>query len=202
MLIYTISLEFQLSTCIVIHNYCLNTELVSPIYFSNGAVCSKSFDQQIDIGTEARTSFKIETVEDNFESALLFKLKKHVESDDEYNMDTSITEIDENETTNVHMLVTWEVKDAKPFAYVALVEATKAFTWYEDKLKKLYDRNHDRLKKHDDIISYTWLVGNNTILKTKFKVRGSKRNTKLSIYISEEKKGNHAMRPFCINLKR
>jgi hypothetical protein len=201
-LIYAVSLEFQLSACIVIHNHCLNTELVSPVYYSYGAVCSKLFDQQIDIDTEVRTSFKINTIENKFEYALLFKLKKHVESGDQQNIDASTTETDENEATHVHMLVIWKVKDVKSFAYVTLVEHDKEFTWNEDKLKKLYYENRDRLKDHTNAISNTWLVDGSMILKTRFKIKGSKRNPKLSIHISEEKKGDHAMKPSCINLER
>jgi hypothetical protein len=200
MLIYVASLEFQLSTCIVIHNYCLNTKLVSPVYFSNGVVCSKPFDQQMDIGAEVRTSFKIETIENKFESALLFKLKRYVESDYQYNMDTSATATDE--ATHVHILIVWEMKNAESFAYIALVEHTKAFTWDEDKLKKLYYENHNRLKEYTDTTPNIWLVGDNVILKVKFKVKSSKRNLKLSISIYEEKKSDYAMKPFCINLER
>jgi hypothetical protein len=58
MLIYAVSLIFQLPAYITIHNQCLN-KLVSPVYFCNGIVCSKLSDQQIDIGTKMRASFKI-----------------------------------------------------------------------------------------------------------------------------------------------
>jgi hypothetical protein len=42
-------------------------------------------------------------------------------------MDISTTKTDKNETTNVHMLVTWRMKYSKPFVYVVLVENTKEF---------------------------------------------------------------------------
>jgi hypothetical protein len=202
MLIYAVSFEFQLPACIVVHNHCLNTMLAAPVYFSNGAVCPELFNQKIDIDAKMRIGFKIDAIENKSECALLFKLEGTDESDDQHSIDTSATETDENEATHVHMLVVWEVKDAKPFAYVVLVEHTKEFNWDEDKLNKLYYENHDRLKKHNDTISNTWFMDDNMILKTKFKVKDSKGNPKLSIYISEGKENAYAKRPFCINLKR
>jgi hypothetical protein len=215
---------------LVIHNQCSNIEPVPLVYFRNGTVYPelsdswfingevfpKPFDQQIDIltelgvdfsidtdvVTELRVEFSIDTIENKFESVLLFKLKKHIESDEQHDIDTSTTGTDENEATHAYMLVVWEVKNAKSFAYVALVERIKEFTWDKDKLKEFYNKNYDQLKKYSDTISDTWLVDNDMILKAKSKVKSSKRNQKLSIYISEEKKSDHAMRPFCINIKR
>jgi hypothetical protein len=202
MLIYVASLEFQLPACIVIHNHCLNTTLTAPVYYGYGAVCSELSDRQIDIDTKMRISFKIDTIENNFDCALLFKLKKHVESDDQHIIETSTTETDENKTRHVYMLVIWGMKDANAFIYVVLVEHTKGFNWNEDELRRLYYENYDRLKKYDGVTPDTWMIDNNVLLKTKFKLKGSKRNPKLSISISEGRKNDHAIRPFCINLER
>jgi hypothetical protein len=200
-LIYTVSLEFQLPACIVIHNHCLNTKLVSPVYFSNGALCPKLFDQQIDIGTEVRACFKIDAIKNRFESALLFKLKRHVGYNDQHNIDTLITETGENEATHVHMLVVWEMKDARPFAYVVLVEHTKEFTWSKDKLKKLYYENHDQLNEYG-ARSDIWLMDDNTALKTSLNVRDLKDNPELTIFIYGTKIYPNAMRPIRINHER
>jgi hypothetical protein len=201
MLIYIVSFEFQLPAYIVIHNQCSNTKLISPVYFSNGAVCSELPDQQIDIGTKVRTGFRIDTIENKFEGALLFKLKRHVESYDQYNTDTLTAEINMNEATDVHMVVAWEVKNTKPFAYVTLVEHTKV-TWIEGKLIRLYYENHGRLKEYDDTISETWCIDDNMILKTSFSAGYLKGILELNISISEEEKDDYAMRPFHINPKR
>jgi hypothetical protein len=152
MLIY-VSLEFQLPACMVIHNQCLNTELMSSVYFSNGTICSELFNQQIDVDNEMKISFEIDTIKNKFESILLFKLQRHSKS--QSNIDTSNTEINKNKATHVHMIVAWKVKNARIFAYVALVEYAKEFTWNEDKLKKLYYKNHGRFKEYNDIISDT-----------------------------------------------
>jgi hypothetical protein len=202
MLIYAVSFKFQLPAYVAIHNQCSNTKLLLPIYFSNGAACSKLSDQQIDIGKELKVIFKLDTIRNKFGGALLFKLRRHIESDDQYNIDASTTETDESEAAHVYMLVALEVKDTRPFAYVALVEHTKEFTWNEGKLKKLYYENHDRLKEYTGTISDTWLVDNNIVLKTTFSARHLREGPEVSISISEEKKSDDSMRPFCINLKR
>jgi hypothetical protein len=201
-LIYVVSFEFELPAYITIRNQCLNTVLAPPVYFGNGAVCSKLPNQQIGINTGVRIRFEINTIKNKFEGVLLFKLKKRVVSDGQHNIDTSATEADKNEATHVHMLVIWEVKDAKSFAYVALVEHAEAFTWDKNRLKQLYDKNHGWLKKYNDITLVTWFMNNNMALKTKFNVGDLRGNPELSISISEEKKNNYAMRPFCINLER
>jgi hypothetical protein len=198
MLIHVVSFKLQLPACITIHNQCLGTMLAAPVYFCNGAMSPELFDQQIDIGAEVRTSFEIDTIKNKFESVLLFKLKRYVESNDQHDMDTSSIETDKNEATHIHILVIWEVKDAKSFAYVALVEDNKAFTWNEDRLKKLYDKNCDWLKKYDDTISDIWFLDDSTTLKMAFNLK----DFELSISISEEERNDDAMRPLCVDPKR
>jgi hypothetical protein len=199
MLIHIVSLEFQLPACITIHNQCSNTKLVSPIYFSNDAVGSKLFSQQIDIGTEVRTNFEINTIKNKFEGVLLFKLERYF--DDQDNIDTSTTKANKGKATHVHIIVAWKVKNAKTFAYIALVENAKVFIWNEDKLKKLYYENHDWFKEYNDTISDTWLV-NNMVLKTTFSARDLKGIIELNVSISEGKKSDYAMRPFRIHPER
>jgi hypothetical protein len=89
-------------------------------------------------------------------------------------MDTSTAEISKSEITYVYMLVVWKVKDSKHSLYVALVEHTKEFIWDENELKRLYNKNHSRLKEYDDIMSDTWFINNNMVLKTSFEARGLK----------------------------
>jgi hypothetical protein len=197
MLIYTISFILQLPACIAIHNQCSNIMLETPVYFCNGTMRPKLFDRQISVNCEARISFEIDTIKNKFECILLFKLKRHAESDNQQNMNTSIIETNKNEAPNIHMLVIWEVKNAKSFTYVTLIEDTKAFTWDEDKLKKLYDKNCDWLKKYNTV-SDIWFVNDNTTLK----MTSNLKDFELSISISEEGRNGDVMMPFCIDPKR
>jgi hypothetical protein len=200
MLIYTVSLEFRLPSRVTVHNQCSNTELVSPVYFSNGAVCPKISDQQIDIGTAMNASFEINIVQNDFEGALLYKLQMYFDS--QYNIDTLTTEVSRKESTHIHMLVVWKVKDSKLFVHVALIKHIKEFTWNEDELRNLYNKNHSRLKEYSGIISDTWFMNNNMILKTSFRIRGSKGIFEISIFISEEERADYAVRPLCVDLER
>jgi hypothetical protein len=192
---YTVSLTLQLPPCVNILNLCPDIKLTLPVYFGSGAICPKLSGQQIGIGTNMKAHFEINTTQNDFKGALLFKLRY---SNSRHNMDTPITET--NKATCIRMLLAWEVKDANLFMCVVLVEHSKELIWNEDKLKKLYDMNHDQFKQ--DTISNTWLVDNHTVLKTTFKVRGLKENPELSICISEEKKDDHAMRPLWIDATR
>jgi hypothetical protein len=197
-LIHAISLALQLSECVTIHNQCSNIELVSPVYFGSGIVCPKLSNQQIDISTTMRACFEINAIQDEFEGALLYKLQ--IYSDDQYHMDASTTET--NEATHIQMLVAWKVNDVKSFVYIALVEHAKAFTWNEDELRRLYNKNYHLLREYDDMISNMWLIDDDMTLKTSLKLVGQKGNFGLSISISEEEKDNYAIRPIWINTKR
>jgi hypothetical protein len=202
MLIYTVSLELQLPSRVTVHNQCSNIELISLIYLGNGAVCPKLSGQRIDIGARMNASFEINTTQCDFEGALLFELQRHVESDNQCNMDSLTKEVNKKDTTHVHMLVVWEVKNSKYFVHVALVEHTKEFTWNEDKLKKLYHENRWWLKEYDSAASHTWFIDDNMVLKTTFETSGLKENFELSISISEEEKDDYVIRPLYVNLER
>jgi hypothetical protein len=198
MLMYTVSFGLQFPSCVTIHNQCSDIKLISPIYFSEGVVCPKLSNQQIEIDALMNASFEISTAQSNFEGALLFKLQRY--SGIRHNIDTSNTETSENKMMEIYMLAAWKVKDFESFTYLALIDHTNEFTWNEDKLKMLYYENHNRLKRHRGAISNTWLMDNNTVLKIAFRIIGLE-DPKLSISIFEEK-DDYAIRPLCINLKR
>jgi hypothetical protein len=202
MLIYIVSLVLQFPSCVNIFNLCLNTKLISPVYFGNGAICPKLSNQQIDISTAMKACFEINATQDDFEGALLLKLQKYVGSNDQCNMNTLATETNKSEEKCVQMLVAWKVEDSKHFLHVVLIEHAKEFNWNEDELRKLYNKNHNRLKQYNGIISDTWLMDDNRALKTSFKVRNTKENFELNISISEEEKDDYAIRPLYVNLER
>jgi hypothetical protein len=199
-LIHAASLKLQLPVCITIHNQSSNIKLVSPVYFSNCTVCPKLSDQQIDIGTGMDACFEVNVIQDEFEGALIYKLQRCVEFDDQLKMDTLTKETNKNEAKCVQMFVAWKVKGPKSLLYVALIEHIKEFTWNEDALRKLYDKNYSQLKKHGDTILDTWLIDDNTALEISFKVSGLKGNFELSISISEELRDY--MRPLCVDLEK
>jgi hypothetical protein len=199
-LIYAVSLDLQLPSCVTISNQCLNTKLVSPVYFGNGAVCPKLSGQQIDIGTKMGVCFEISATQDDFEGVLLYKMQ--IYSDSQRNMDTLSIRTNKNKAMHFHMLAIWKVKDSRPFVYVVLVEHTNEFTWDEGALKKLYYENHGCLKEYNGIVSDTWAMDDNIILRTSFIIRSFERNFELSISISEEEEDEYAIIPLLVNLER
>jgi hypothetical protein len=200
-LMHTVSLKLQLPACVTIHNQCSNIKLVSPIYFGKGTICPKLSSQRMDIGTEMDASFEIYATQDVFEGALLYNLQRYSESDDQRNIDILTKETNKNEAKYVQMFVAWKMEDSKPLLYLVLIEHTKEFIWNENELRKLYNKNHNRLKEYDDAIPDGWLIDNNMVLETSFEVRGLKGDFELSIFVSEEKRRDY-MRPLCIDLER
>jgi CHAD domain-containing protein len=116
-----------------------------------------------------RICFEINIIQSDFEGALLFELQRPFDS--HCNLDTLTTEVNKKEKKCIQMLVAWKVKDYKSFIYVVLIEYAKEFTWNEDKLRRLYHENRDRLEKCDDTISDTWFMDDDAVLKTSFKLR-------------------------------
>jgi hypothetical protein len=202
MLIYTVSLKFQLPPRMIIHNQCSKINLVSPTYFGNGAICPELFGQQIDINAETRVCFEINATQDDFEGALLYELQRHVKSDDQHNMNILTTEINENDAKCIRMLAAWKVEGFRLSVLLALIEHTKELTWNRVKLKKLYYENRRWLKRYVSTTLDTWSMDNNMALKTTFKVRYLKGKFYLSIFISEEENGGYAVRPLWINTER
>jgi hypothetical protein len=218
MLMYTVSFGLRYPSCVTIRNQCSNTKLASPVYFGNGATCPKLSSQQIDICAKTNAHFEINTIQDDFEGALLFKLQRY--SNRQRNMNASTTETNKGEVAHVYMLAAWKVMDSKFFVCVVLIEHTKEFTWDESKLEKLYNKNRDWLKEYNnrnwlkeynnrdwlkeynDTTIVTWFMDNNIVLKTAFRVRGLKDNFRLSISIFEERGNDYDMKPIQINTER
>jgi hypothetical protein len=199
-LMYTFSLEFQSLTSVIIHNQCSGIELISSVYFGNGAVCPKLSDQQMDISVAMRIRLEIYAAQDEFEGALLYKLQRN--SHNHYSIDKFTIKTNKNEAKYVYMLVAWKMKSSRFLMHVTLVEHTKEFIWNEDGLKKLYDKNRGWLKEYDNTISDTWIVDDNMMLKITCDERDLKRAAELRISISEEERDNYAMRPLYVNLER
>jgi hypothetical protein len=186
-----------------IHNQCSNVKLISPIYFGNGVVYPKLSDQQIDIDTEMKTCFTINTIQNELKGTMLFKLQRK-----ENRFSIYLSNIfkrqgySNDEAKCIQMFIAWKVKNSKLFLYVALVKHLKEFTWNEDKLRNLYYKNHSWLKEYNNTRSDAWLMDDNIVLKTTFNTRDLKNIPELSISISEEEKNDGAMRPLCIHLER
>jgi hypothetical protein len=197
MLIHIVSLEFQLPARMIIHNQCSDIKLISPIYFGSGVVCPKLPNQQMGIGTKMSACFEINATQDEFECALLYELQRY----SGWPHKGTVTTKGATKPARIQMLIIWKMKSFTPFAYVMLLKNIKGFKWNEEKLKKFYDKNFDRLEGYDETVSYRWSIDNKTVLKTVFGVGNSKSIPELNIVIFEEEKCDYAIRPLCVNEK-
>jgi hypothetical protein len=195
-LTYAVSLCIQPSFKLNIHNLYFDVDLVSPIYITgDGLEFHRPLDYKVYAGDTMGSGFIINKSDDESYGVLIYKLQRRQSHES--------TEIGEDTSIDVHLLVIWCIpKPNELYADVLLVEHAKAFTWNRNKLNKLYHENHDRLKGCNNTILNTWFMDNNMVLKTVFSARDLKGNPELSISISEEKKRDDTMRPFCVNLKR
>jgi hypothetical protein len=193
-LMYTISLPIKPSFKLNIYNQCLNVGLAFPTYITgNGLECHRPPNHKVYAEDIMRSGFIIELDCESF-GLLMYKVQRQSHKSTETGEDTS---------NDVHLLVVWRISESKELhADVLLVEYAKEFTWNEDKLKKLYYENHDRLKESNSTASDIWFVDDNMTLKTIFDAKDLKENIVLSIFIFEEKKSNYAMRPFCIDFTK
>jgi hypothetical protein len=186
-LIYMISLSIQPSFKLVIHNQCLNVDLVYPTYITDdGLECHKPPNYKVRAENIMKSGFIIKSNNASF-GLLMYKLQREKKYES--------AETGEDTSNNVHLLVIWRISKSKELhAGVLLVEHTK--------LKKLYHENHGRLKEYNNTTSDTWFMDDNMALKTLFNAKDLKGNLELSIFIFEEKKRDYAMRTFCIDLTR
>jgi hypothetical protein len=142
-----------------------------------------------------RSGFVINKSDDASYGVLIYRLQRMQSNE--------FDEADEDTSSAIHLLVVWRTSESKKlYTYVALIEHAKAFTWNRDKLNKWYHANHDRLKERTDITSDTWFIDDNMTLKMTFCARDLEGNSELSIFISEEEKGDYIMRPLFIDPER
>jgi hypothetical protein len=185
---------------ITIRNLYSDLELISPVYFSTGTICYLSPSQQTDIDTTIEAIFGIDSKQKYFKGALLYKLQRKYTTRTDNHSNGSTTSI-EDATTNMYLLVAWNIEDYKHGFCVCLIECTDDFTWDEDKLYVLCREYGAQLYKHYKSSINTWLIHSDAIMKTRFKViYGS--DYELNIVISEGTREDDVKEPMKIDPKR
>jgi hypothetical protein len=199
---------------ITIHNQCPDLELTSPVYYNYGTPCHVYPSRQTDIGTTMKASFGIAKPKD-IRGALLYKLqRKHTTRTDNqpnsnvvapfsfsFSFSNSNIAFAKDTETNVHLLVVWYVDDFWSGFRVGLIEFTSDFTWDEYKLWALSKKYVQQLPKDYDSDIITWLLNENSAVKTKLRLTyGS--DYKLDIIISEGTGKYDMIGPMKIDPKR
>jgi hypothetical protein len=167
----------QLSFELNIHNQCSNVDLVSPKYITGDELECYSSPGDVHAG-DARGFLFIIKSDDTSYGVVIYEIRRKQKHES--------TETSEDTSSVVYLLVVWEISESKELCVDVLLIEHDRFDWCKNNLNRLYYVSHDWLKEYNDTISNTWFI-DNMVLKTSFKVGGSKRSPELSMSISEGK---------------
>jgi hypothetical protein len=155
-----------------VHNHYSGLELTSSVYFSDGTTYCVPPSQQTGTGSTMKTRFGIDSRQKNFKCVSLYKLQRKYTTKADNQSDNSTASI-ANTATDMYLLAGWVAKNHDYNFCVCIIELTDDFTWDEDKLWALYreyeDQFHMDYKLYMDynLDSTTWLMSDNTLMKTK-----------------------------------
>jgi hypothetical protein len=181
---------------LIIHNQFPGIELVSPLYYSNGAVCCLSPDQRVDVGSTMQAGFNIDLAQEEPIGALMYKLqRKNTDQPDE-------KAISNEEAICTRLVMIWKVYRSGEFHIVSfLIEHDKDCIWDKDKLIKLVKRRklfNIQYTSFED----TWLMHDNTVLMTSLNVTRKEKHYKLEMTISETNINEDTRRSLYISLNK
>jgi hypothetical protein len=178
-------------------------ELTPLVYCSNGTTCQVFPSQQTDIGVTVKADFRIDSEQEDFKGAFLYKLQRKyaTRTDNRSNNDTASIE---DTVTNMYLLVTWNILSIEyhyHHFYVCLLECTEDFTWDEDKLWALRHQYNSQLYEDYNYLSITWLMDDGAMIKTSHDIAYGL-DCELDIIVSEGAEKYHMYRPIKIDPKR
>jgi hypothetical protein len=173
-------------------------KLTSPIYCSTNTTYHVSLSQQIDTDNTIEASFGIDSNQDDFKGALLYKLQRKYETGKW--LYSSIASIGDT-TKSIHLLVVWDVRDDDYRFCVCLIEYADNFTWNEYKLWALCQQYMDRICVNYNCLTIPWLINGGAVIKIGHSITyGS--DYKLDIVISEGTGKYKMFKPMKIDPKR
>jgi hypothetical protein len=187
---HTISVEFQSTVEVNIHNQCSDFKLTDGDCFSDGADWNMWPDMEVMAGNMIKADLMPFLAV--FEGILIYELlRKHVDPSDQT-----------KSTLNL-LLVAWKSEGYKKFhVLVQLIECNVWPYWYNFKPEEYYQRYASQLCTYTDPIEDTWLIHDGTVLTTRLELDFTQRDGVLNIVISEGIRDDHTKRPEWINLKR
>jgi hypothetical protein len=184
---------------ITIYNLYPDLELASPVYFSNGAACHVSPNQQIDTNNTMKASFGVGFKQKRFKGTLLYKLQRKRATEPGNHLDIDIASIKDIEES-IYFLVCWSVSSYGHDFCVRLIECDNDFAWDEDKLVALNDRYWRELRKDYKSSIMTWLMNDGTLMQTRLNVTYGL-DYDLNIVISEGTWKRKMLEPITVNSK-
>jgi hypothetical protein len=185
---------------IAIRNQHPDLELTSPVYCGSNTVLHVSPSQQTDTNDTMKASFGVAFKQEVFEGTLLYKLqRRHANETD--NQPSSSTACIKDATTDMYLLVAWNVRDHNHIFCACLIECTADFVWNEDRLWALYSQHSNQIYRNYKYDGITWLMYDGEVMRTRLGVTyGS--GYKLDVNISEAIPNYYAEKPMKINPKR
>jgi hypothetical protein len=146
------------------------------------------------------TSFGLDSKQEIFKGALLYKLQRKHAARTDRQPNNSVASI-EDTTTNMYLLVFWNIGGYFNTFRVCPIECTDDFTWDEDKLWVLCHQYKDQLLKDYKSRTITWLTHSGSIMKIRRDII-FRSDYKLDIVISEGIAEYSIEKPMKIDQKR
>jgi hypothetical protein len=157
---------------LIIHNQFPGIELVSPMYYINGATCYLSPAQRVDVDSTTQAGFDIGLTQDKSTGVLIYKLQRR--NADEF-----------NEETCIRIVIIWEVHRSGKFSVASLiVEHNKSHVWDEDKSLQLI-KHRDLFGMQYDLTEETYLMREHTVLMTRMSIIRKEEYYELEMTITE-----------------
>jgi hypothetical protein len=194
-LIYALDLSFYIESSVKlnIHNQCLNVDLVSLTYITNGELeCHRPPNYKVCAGDTMRSGFIIKSCDVSY-GALICRLQKKQSHES--------TRISEDISSAAHLLVVWEISESERlYVDVLLVECDKKLDLDKDDLEALYRKNSNRFRLCPDSAKDTWSLDDDTALMITFNIMND--DYILDITISEVKRCSGAKIPVHVDPER
>jgi hypothetical protein len=186
----------------VYHQYS-DIELVSPVYFCNRGIYNEYPVERTNDSVMMKIDFNFGL--DKLPGGILMyevQRERGVMSDRQPNADATPTEVVEDTSKTMRLLVVWEIEHfGEPRVYIVLVKHDNELEWDEDKLAKLYDKVNEQFSSHYNSSRYAWLVRDDIVLETAYEVV-QKESFELKIVTSKGIKGWNTRQALWIDTER
>jgi hypothetical protein len=171
-LMCTTSLTLCGAMDMTVHNQYPDIELISPVYFCNHDTYNEYSVERADNDATMKISFSFDL--DQLLSGILMcqvRKKGNIKSDYQPSTDVTSTEVAEDASKTMQLLVAWEIeRSGESRVYTVLVEHDNELVWDEDKLAQFYDKVNEQFSRHYNVSESTWLVCDNTVLEATYEV--------------------------------
>jgi hypothetical protein len=189
-LIYVVSLTFQLPVSFNIFNLCQNIDLISPVYFIYGGRWHSVSSRETGGAIIMRNILEFNSEEDMLEGALVYRAQRR--------QHTKSNKLIQDELKRIQLLVAWRIeRRGGVHVRALLVEYDKELD--KDKLRKLHQKYWHLLKAQIHPIGNNWVLNNTSVLMTTVNVMNG--GYTWDIFISEEER-YAIQRPLWVNAAR